>query len=303
MAETAPRKPYGTTKGERKAARKARAEAKAAASKCPRISTAVVYEGGETEASRWDEFYKRSAFAYRDRHLVRGEFPELVSESCAIAPHVHMEAIRAGGVKPDLILLEVGCGHGSGLYAILRANPRLFALAFDFSVAAVELAQNHEEYAAGRVHAFVADVADVRTYENVVVEHGGAHFVTALWTLSALDQCRIERGVRGLVRVARAGALVFVRDFAKGDMRETRFRDRGHAVECTDIANVYRRGDGTLASFFDIDVLAQVFVDAGCEIVRKQIVRRDVVNRAKNLVMHRQWVQAVFRKVVDDGKS
>eukprot|EP00171_Calliarthron_tuberculosum_P017441 IDg17441t1 len=308
-------KPYGTAKGERKAQRKAQAAAKAAAAAAAAAaassSTGVrnhAYLNAAAEAANWDRFYaRRSARAYRDRHILRGVFPELVSAACARAPRVHVAPLDRGAARTstcgDMTLLEAGCGHGSAVYPLLRANGRLYALAFDSSARAIELVRAHEEYSAGRMHAFVADVARADSFMARVDARGGAHFVTALWTLSALDVARARLAVGALVAAARAGGLLFVRDFAMGDMREARFEERGGAVEKHEIANVYRRGDGTIAAFFDAEKLGDVFVDAGCAVVRCDVVERDVANRAKGLVMHRRWVQAVFRKAAHDDEE
>lgn len=57
------------------------------------------------------------------------------------------------------MLVEAGCGTGASVYPLLRANPALFAYAFDVSAAAVGHLVASPEYAARRVSAAVHDAA------------------------------------------------------------------------------------------------------------------------------------------------
>ncbi len=290
-------KPYGTAKGERKAARVARAVAKEknGLTNTPRR---VPAQGG-TAAAHWDAFYSRGLGAtYRDRHLLRGEFPELMGAEAAANPRTHVAPLSDDeqGVR-DVVLLEVGCGRGSALFPVLRANKRLYGIAFDFSAVAVAALLDHPEYSQTRVHAFVGDVTKAESFVPVVRERGGASFVTACWTLSALSASQMRAAVQALGAACREGALLFVRDFARGDMREARFAGRGEAVESTPLADVYLRGDGTLAAFFDLDEFVRAVTDCGWVVVRSKVVEREVRNRAKALVMKRKWLHAVFRRV------
>lgn len=304
-------KPYGTQRGERKRARAAAtlarraAEAEAAAQPPP-----LPPASAQDAAERWDAFYASKPSFFKDRHLLRSAFPELMSESVRAAPERHMPPLSASDPPAacDLFMVEAGCGVGNGVFPILRANPRMFALAFDFSAKAVALLRENPEYRADRVHGFEAELGDAETYVPVVrsrTEGRGAHFATALWALSALPPgTQQRRAARGLADMLRPGGRVLVRDYAAGDMREAKFAGRGQAVADEDgTGRLFLRGDGTFAYFFEKDELRALFEDAGLITDTCGYEERDVVNRRDDVTMRRRWVQAKFHKPENDARA
>lgn len=292
---------YGTVRGARKAGRKALALANAAARAASPSPTAnrLPFQGPAAESAVWDAAYSQAGRSYRDRHLLRGAFPELMPACVRAAPSAHVAPLTAGGAPPsapDQLVLDAGCGHGAGLWPLLRANPRLFGVAFDFSARAVARALAHPECLPARARVFQADVADWRSFARALPA-GGVPFALALWTLSALDGRRLEMAAGNLARALRGGGLLCVRDYARGDMREGRLAGRGALVERGEAGDVFRRGDGTIAAFFRLQGLCGVMERAGLVTVRAEVVEREVRNRAKGEVMHRKWIQAVFRRV------
>lgn len=292
--------PYGTARGERKAGRKAVALAKAAARAAAPAPPAncLPFQGAAAEAAAWDAAYDQAGRSYRDRHLLRGAFPELMPASVRAAPDAHIAPLSASAqssIGTDQVVLDVGCGHGAGLWPVLRANPRLFGLAFDFSARAVALAQAHPECVPDRARVFRADIADWDSFGEQLPE-GGVQFALALWTLSALDGARQTLAAGNIARTLMPVGLLCVRDYAQGDMREQRFEMRGALVEKADAGNVFRRGDGTIAAFFSVDGLCAVMERAGLVRVRAEVVEREVRNRASGEVMHRRWIHAVFQR-------
>lgn len=261
-------------------------------------------------AERWNAFYRTKAALFKDRHLLRESCPELLSPVARACPASHVPRLpsvaecAASARAPDLFVLEVGCGVGNTMYPILRANPRLFGLAFDISDVAVRALKASTEFRDDRAHAFVANAARPHTYQQVV-EHfspGGVHFVMAVWMLSALPAETRRGAVAGLADALRPGGLLFVRDYASGDMREARFANAGkrvvssegaHDAQCT---RLFLRGDGTYAYFFEADELQALFEATRLICESCNVEERQVHNRKQGTTMHRRWIVAKFRK-------
>lgn len=330
---------FGEARGARKRNRYLATKARQEAAKQRSERLAIPPSTAVEAASRWDDFYKTKPTLFKDRHVLRSCFPELVDESVAANPRRHVPRLKedlflrenhtndtshlhlpdpsnlqlAAQGNHDLVLLEAGCGTGNTLFPILRANTRLYALAFDFSQHAVDLVKQNSEYRVDRSHAFTADVTDTSTYEPCVkaVRPDGVDFVTTFWTLSALDRKGRKMAAEGLANQVRPGGFVFVRDYATGDMREHKFAERGqHVQDGTDNSStsklddtnsassrLFLRGDGTYAYFFEKDELKSLFQEAGLVCDSCEYEDRVVENRKDSLVMRRRWIQAKFRKL------
>lgn len=266
-------------------------------------------------ANRWDACHHTKPTQYKDRHLLRAAFPELVNAAAAADPKRHIPPLqKAAASQPspsdlsdrlalarcrgcDQLLVEAGCGSGSAVFPLLRANERLFACAFDFSKRAVELVRASDEYVSDRIFAFQADVADAASYVDRIqmAVPQGADFVTVFWTLSALEPAWMKQAALGLAKLLTVGGWLFVRDYAVGDMREVKFLKGGRRVEGCDEKRLYLRGDGTYAYFFEKGELQDLFEDVGLTCVSCDYEERIVENRRQGIVMRRRWVQAKFR--------
>lgn len=204
---------------------------------------------------------------------------------------------NARSEQQDLILVEAGCGTGNAVYPLLRANERLFAYAFDFSHRAVELLRSSPEYRPDRIHAFQANLIEPSTYLDIVRASSprGAHFVTALWTLSALTPHEQSQAASGLASLLAYDGVLLVRDYAAGDMRAEKFAKRGQHV-CREAERLFLRGDGTYAYFFTEDELRTLFENVGLSCISCKYEERTVENRKEGLTMRRRWVQARFKR-------
>eukprot|EP00897_Mesotaenium_endlicherianum_P004138 jgi/Mesen1/3752/ME000205S03015 len=133
----------------------------------------------------WDYFYKRNA----DRGQNDSE-PASAPES----------APSRGGPQPQ-VLLEVGCGAGNTVYPLLEANPNARVYACDFSKRAVELVQEHAEFAKNRerLTAFVCDITSDELAESVPPASVDA--VTMVFVLSAISPEKMPAVVRNLAQV------------------------------------------------------------------------------------------------------
>lgn len=288
-------------RGARKRARAAATQLRRSAQLALESSLSTPPPTSQAAALRWDHFYSTKPNLFKDRHLLRAQFPDLMPSSVRQNPSLHHPPLSplSGNHKRDprcnLTLVEAGCGVGNGVFPMLRANDTLFAYAFDYSAKAVELLQACSEYRTDRVFAFQADLSEPSTYVNVVKQGvpQGADFVTAVWTLSALPPGEQQaRAVSGLASMLKPGGIVFVRDYAAGDMRQHSFEKRGRKVG----GRLFLRGDGTYAYFFEVNELGEMFERVGLIREDCQCVEREVRNRKEGIVMARRWVHAKFRK-------
>lgn len=324
-------RPAREQRGERKRKRILATRARHAAHAAQQSALQRAPESAEEAGRRWDLFYESKPTLFKDRHLLRSALPDVVDSAVACNPRAHIPPLHVAApfATPScapgaatagndiLFLLEAGCGSGSTFYPLLRANPRLHALAFDLSATAVAVARASPEFSAARVTLFQADASRADSFvPRVRAATGGvgAHFATAIWTLSALPRAARAAAAAALAAALRDdGGLLFVRDYARGDMREARFAATGRRVGAdgavgdgvSNGGRLFLRGDGTYAYFFDVEELRALFTDcAGLTCNYCHYEEREVHNRKEGLVMRRRWVVAKFRKgVLDDEEQ
>lgn len=240
------------------------------------------------------------------------EFPELLS--CAEFSKV----------------LEVGCGNGSTIIPILRANEKINVYACDCSVEALERAKENLENAGlvmDRFHPFCCDFSATQfpkwlacnSCRNVCSEKsphsdpeikengctnlslfsakecscclGGVDFVTLVFTLSAVPPERMPTAVKECFSVLKPGGQLFFRDYGLYDMTMLRFEpDKRVGFKH------YIRGDGTYSYFFDLDSVRDLFVGAGFTELELEYCCVNSVNRQKRKTMRRVWVHGKFKK-------
>lgn len=276
-----------------------------------------------SQAHAWDSFYSvnRDSF-FKDRHLLRSALPELMPEAVRADPLRHIPKLSFGangedcdqtgldtspadladGNDADLVFVEAGCGVGNALFPVLRANPRAFAYAFDFSATAISILQASSEYHPSRAQAFVADLALPETYVPVVKRP--ADYVVAVWALSALvPGSAMRAAVGGLAAILKPGGVLLLRDYADGDMRMVRFERRDAEKpglprndEEERATRLFRRGDKTWAYFFRVDEAVQLMESVGLETVECRVEERVAENRKTGAVMRRRWLVGRFRR-------
>ncbi len=183
-----------------------------------------------------------------------------------------------GPDAPATTVVELGAGAGNTAFPILvnNRNPRLKLFAYDFSRKAVELMRADPRYDGGIMKADVWDVAappsiapeSVRGNEDTEEDidptlppgltEGCVDIVLLIFVFSALSPAQWTHAVRNIHRLLRPGGEVLLRDYARGDLAQVRFRKGRYMDE-----NFYVRGDGTRVYFFDRDELARIWSD--CE--------------------------------------
>lgn len=138
----------------------------------------------------------------------------------------------------DLVLLDAGCGVGNTLFPLLALNPHFATVhAFDVSTVATQLLQ---ERASTPLHVFVHDIgaADIPAQQ---IADSSVDAVLFVFVLSAIDPARMAAVVQRVLRYERCGAasvaspvllladrvvcsvlkrggIVYIRDFAVGDV-------------------------------------------------------------------------------------
>ncbi|KAF6000762.1 hypothetical protein F1559_003160 [Cyanidiococcus yangmingshanensis] len=223
-------------------------------------------------------------------------------------------------VAQDKVLVaECGCGVGNTLIPLLRANPDLFFFAFDFSPAAIRLLMLQPEYDKDRVFAFVSDLVapmdtslaarsmgcSPRSEATAVLDRWTpaiyrappllCHYVTCVWTLSAVPADQLSLAASRLAAMLRPGGVLLVRDYAVGDLAELRHPTCARVGPDAHV-HEYIRGDGTRVHYFQVAELEELFRSVGLQNEYLHIVDRQVVNRKEKLVMHRKWIAGKWLK-------
>jgi len=251
---------------------------------------------GNSNASCWERFYQRHSRrgeVYKPRRYLPRAFPELERLGCRDG--------GGGGTPPTL--LEVGCGLGSSLAAVLDCHPSVCCFGCDVSPTALELLRAKlPAQHVHRVHAFRCDVAS----EPAVLQAGvggdevgpaAIDAVLLIFTLSAIDPQRHVAVLRHLRAVLRPGSgLLLFRDYGLYD--QTQLRSRRRLGE-----RLFARQDGTLACFFTPDYFRALLQECGgWELVECKYACVRNVNRGTGQVMHRVFLHAKAR-AVEQGEA
>lgn len=238
----------------------------------------------EEEGSKWDKFYgMHDRWFFKDRKWLTSEFPEL-------SAFAHD---NEGREERQYSVLEVGCGAGNTVFPLMRLTPsNVHVYACDFSLEAVNLVKSHAEYDPDRCTAFQHDLAsDASVLPNDIK----VDLVLAVFVLSAIHPSRLAHVISKLQSVLKPGGAVLFRDYGRMDL--TQLRLPPSRFFCS--PDYYRRGDGTLVHFFtETELTTRLFTSEGGWKVRHiQTDKRLIVNRKRQLLMRRVWVQGRFERL------
>jgi methyltransferase-like protein 6 len=199
---------------------------------------------------------------------------------------------------------------------------------------AVDITRARAEAAglAGRLHAFVCDVTraplvpqaracvlracsptrlrrclrrltHARTHTSTTrawqVPAASCDAVTLVFALSAMSPETMPAAVRHVAAALAPGGAVLVRDYASGDLAETRLQAKQQKLG----ESFYVRGDGTRAYYFSPEVLCALFAAEGLACVCVDVQERGITNRAQGVTMERRWIQATFVHAPPAGES
>ncbi|OUS43593.1 S-adenosyl-L-methionine-dependent methyltransferase [Ostreococcus tauri] len=252
------------------------------------------------DAEAWEKFYaahsRNGASAdvrfFKDRHYLRRAFGELVDADA----RAHPETFRAA-LDPKT-LGDLGCGVGNSVYPLIRANLNMRVTAVDCSPTAVATLEKSPEFDPRRVRALVVDASEVNSMVGRVND-ASMDAVTAVFFLSALTASGMRNVAEEVRRVLRPNGVLLFRDYARGDVKNagdsSQFVPGLRVDSATESDQMYRRGDGTLAVFFEPSELNEVFVSVGL-VGACEIVSHTVTNRKLGVTMERRFVQGRFVK-------
>jgi methyltransferase-like protein 6 len=228
-----------------------------------------------TPCQAWDGFFllhaEKSSF-FKTRRYLALEFPELLDG------------------PPQRLLLEIGCGYGSSLAAILEANPTIHCFACDLSVTALRLLdQTLGPLHGHRLTTFVCNVVEQNLPCEVVLP-GTMDFVLMAFMLSAVGTQEAHQAVFQRAHAAlRPGGLLLFRDYGWCDAKMLQSRKRLGP-------QLYLRADGTLAYFFKEEEVRQLAT--GFRVLECKYATVLCKNRRKGTTIQRVFVHA---KLLRDG--
>ncbi|PWN23740.1 S-adenosyl-L-methionine-dependent methyltransferase [Microstroma glucosiphilum] len=221
-----------------------------ALTRIPTSEAESLYHSQGKPAEYWDHFYSQHEHKFfKDRKWLGSEFPEL------------LECTAEGAGRKRV--LEVGCGAGNTVFPLLEKNrnAQLEMYACDYSSEAVQVVRSNALYKdppVGKCEAFVWDLSSPEGIppEVNVGEGGedGLDLICLIFCLSALHPREWAQAALNLKRLLKPGGLILVRDYARYDLPQLRFR-KGRMLD----DNFYVRGDGTRVYFFTPEELREIF--------------------------------------------
>lgn len=188
-------------------------------------------------------------------------------------------------------VLEVGCGVGNTSLPLLQwdEHHRMFLYSCDYSDVAIRVLKQHENYDPSRIRGFVWDITQ-EPPEDAPTK-GSLDFVVCIYVLSSIQPSKTRQAINNLVGLLKPGGMLLLKDYGRFDLTQLRFKKDRYIDE-----NLYCRGDGTLVYFFARDELDELLRSAGLVKKANFVDKRLIVNRAKQVKMYRQWLQAKYQK-------
>ncbi|CAH4035185.1 tRNA N(3)-methylcytidine methyltransferase METTL6 isoform X1 [Pieris brassicae] len=243
-------------------------------------NTRIIHEAKaaklDREAKRhWDIFYKRNETKFfRDRHWTTREFQELINFDS----------------EQQVVFLELGCGVGNMIFPLLEEGfSNFYFYACDFSPRAIDFVKSNKLYNECRVKAFCADLTTDDLFENVT--KNVADIASLIFVLSAINPNMWAHVASVAYKALKPGGVLLFRDYGRYDMAQLRFKP-GHKIS----ENFYMRQDGTRSYYFTEEELANLFTQAGFEILSNTYVQRRTVNFKEGINVPRIFVQGKYKK-------
>lgn len=237
--------------------------------KLPEISCAVVLV--DDNEQKWENFFRshRHGIAYKPRRYLYEEFRAYLTSDNVNA----------------MTICEVGCGHGSSIFPLMRLLPSARFIATDFSQEALEIMSRHREFDPDIISSHRWDIS--RPAPSGVVDN--ASHILCIFVLSSIDHCRHEQCLRNIREVLQTDGVVLFRDYAIHDM--TMYRHEQRLDEC-----LFRRQDGTLAYYFSKEYFHDLAERSCFEVVECHYSTVVVRNRSLEKNMKRVFLHAVLKK-------
>ncbi|KAL0035798.1 hypothetical protein WJX77_003039 [Trebouxia sp. C0004] len=234
----------------------------------------------EYDKGCWEAFHARdnaTARFYKERRYLLLEFPCLtVSE-------------------PPQHFVEIGCGCGSSLLPVLKANPTCTVTGTDLSPTAVDMFKRAAAKAGIASHRFTGYPADSTQADAV----GGAEPNTQssadaallIFTLAAVTPEEMPAMLHTAFQALRPGGVLLIRDHGLYDLTHLRLPPEQQLAE-----KLYRRLDGTTCYFFTTEDLHTKAEAAGFVTRECKYACTNLLNRKKQINMKRVFVHGVFER-------
>ena len=235
----------------------------------------------------WNKFYdKNENKFFKDRHYIAREFEE-------------MTCFMENAKEEPVLLFEVGCGVGNTFFPLMKWFPLLHVYAVDFSKNAIDCIIAQERFNAQKCNVWVCDI--VKEPLPLIVPHLQApmpqvHLITLIFVLSAIPHEHHQSVVEKIYQLTLPGGAVFLRDYARFDMTQMRFKS---GLKLND--DLYCRSDGTLTAYFTREQTKTLFESAGFILKENLYHRKTIINRKNGIKMNRIWIQVRAYKPKDDA--
>ena len=121
-------------------------------------------------------------------------------------------------------------------------------------------------------------------------------FVTMIFFLSAIHPQEHEQVILKLANTLKIGGCVLFRDYGTYDLAMLRFINKRKGILDLD-QMVFKRGDNTLACFFETEKLTPLMEKCGFQCIKTEYCTVQSKNVKRDLVMRRVFVNAIYQKV------
>ena len=236
----------------------------------------------KTYSDDWETVHRLHSAGrfFKEKRYLTLEFPCLLDE---------------GDDTSGLRIGEIGCGCGSALIPVLRANERATAVACDVSKTATRVFREMCQKAGiendrVELHVHAAGKSNCSPFQD-----NSCDIMMIIFTLSAMSPSEMTCVLSEAKRALKSpGGLLLVRDYGKYDMAQLRFP----GSQLIDPGNmVYERADGTLSSFFSREQLESLVADIGLECKECKYVCTNITNKKDGKNMRRVFIHGIFEKV------
>ena len=160
----------------------------------------------------------------------------------------------------------------------------------DFSPNAIHLLDNLKICKA----AFVKDMVSDSEISEIPDNH--IDFTTMIFFLSAIHPDEHFQVLTKIAQKMKSGGCVLFRDYGAYDLAMLRFINKRKGI--LDLEKMlFKRGDNTLACFFEDEPFTALMIKCGFEKVKTEYCTVQSKNVKRGLVMRRVFLNAIFRKI------
>jgi methyltransferase-like protein 6 len=186
-------------------------------------------------------------------------------------------------------LVEIGCGHGSTMFPLLHTYLDISYLATDISSNALELLQRDSRYNPTRAQLLLWDptLAPIIPSSVVLPKLFGCLII---FTLSAVSPDHHKDFMLNVKSSLARDSVILFRDYGLYDMTMFRHGNQVYGTKC------YRRKDGTLSFYFDLNYVKTLVEACGLEIIELNYATVCLKNRRTGKDLHRVFVHGVFKR-------